>query len=182
MSGFFGIYRRDGAVVERRDLSCMGSMLAHRGDRSELHIDGAIGLGARTLITTPEQQGELNPLKAGTIVLAADARIDNRDELFNALGYGGADRKQLGDVALIAHAFRKWGEDCVEHLVGDFAFAIWNEADQSLYCARDRMGVRPLYYYVSDSLFAFASEIKSLFCLHDVPRDIDDMRVASHLL
>ncbi|MBC8144721.1 MAG: asparagine synthetase B [bacterium] len=157
-------------------------MLAHRGGRSELYVDSRIGLGARTLVTTPEQHGELNPLKAGTIVLAADARIDNRDELFGLLGYSTSDRAHVGDVALIAHAFRKWGEDCVEHLIGDFAFAIWNESDQSLFCARDRMGVRPIYYYASDSLFAFASEIKSLFCLRDVPRDVDEMRVASHLL
>lgn len=182
MSGFVGILRRDGSPVDSRELSCMNTMIAHRGEPGALFALDSIGLGARTLAATPQAGGEPNPLESGPLVLAADARIDNRDELCAALGISHAERATVGDGALIVSAYRKWGEDCVDHLIGDFAFALWDADLNRLFCARDRMGVRPFYYHISDQLFACASEIKSLFCIDDVPREIDEMRVASHLL
>ena len=72
----------------------------------------------------------------------ADARIDYRDELRAKLGAG---HESLDDAGLILHAYLRWGEACLEHLIGDFAFAIWDPRERKLFCARDRFGLRPFY-------------------------------------
>lgn len=182
MSGIFGIVRSDGRPVHRETLACMDMMLAHRGKRGEAWLAEIVGLGARTLATTPEAEREPNPFVRDGLVLVADARIDNREELFAALGVAHERRAHTGDSSLIVDAWRRWGENCVEHFVGDFAFALYDERERRLFCARDRMGVRPFYYHSADGLFTFATEIKALFCLDEVPRDLDEMRVAAHLL
>ena len=103
------------------------------------------------LHTTPESLYEKLPQQddeAG-LVITADARIDNRDELFDALGIPNPDRPTMPDSALILKAYRKWGQDCPNHLLGAFAFTIWDKKEQSLFCARDQMGFKPFYYYRS---------------------------------
>jgi asparagine synthase (glutamine-hydrolysing) len=182
MSGIFGVARSDGRPVEPGTLACMGELLAHRGERVDSFTRRGAGLGARTLATTPQALSEPNPLRIGPLVLVADARVDNREDLFAALAIAHAERASIGDGALILRAFEQWGEDCVALLIGDFAVAILDERDGGLFVARDRMGVRPLYYHAHDGLLAFATEIKALFCVDDVPRAVDEMRVASHLL
>lgn len=182
MSAVYGVFHRDGRPVAPDVLARMASVLAHRGERAAQWHDRAISLGARTRATTPELEVEDNPLVRDSVVLAADARIDNRADLFTALGVAHTERSRTGDGELIAAAYSKWGEDCVEHLIGDFAFVLWDRIGRKLFCARDRMGVRPLYYHISDELFVYATETKALFCVDDVPREIDEMRVASHLL
>lgn len=180
MSAIYGVVRR--APVERSTLECMDAMLAHRGERGEHWLREGAGLGVRMLATTPEALAEPAPLVRDGLVLAADARIDNREQLFAKLATPHAERSSIADGTLILDAYRAWGEGCVEYLVGDFAFAIWDERERLLFCARDRMGVRPLYYHAGPGLFVLATEIKALFCLDEVPRELDEMRVASHLL
>jgi asparagine synthase (glutamine-hydrolysing) len=134
------------------------------------------------LWTTPESLDEELPLVNGTrdLVLVADARIDNRDELMKDLGIH-EDSRPITDGDLILGAYAKWGDRCPERLVGDFAFAIWDGGQQILFCARDHFGVRPFYYHRSDRVFAFASEIRALWCLPEVPRLLDETRVADYL-
>jgi asparagine synthase (glutamine-hydrolysing) len=180
MSGIYGIVHADARPIDARTLGCMSTLLVHRGPSSSAWQDGGVGLGARTLATTPEAVDEPNPLRSNDLVLVADARIDNRTDLFAALGI--ARSPSVGDGALILASYEKWGEECVEHLIGDFAFAIWDGRERRFLVARDRMGVRPLYYHASGDLVVFATEIKALFCVDAVPRDVDEMRVASHLL
>jgi asparagine synthase (glutamine-hydrolysing) len=185
LSGIFGLqYRdRDGRIVNPVDLERMSERLAHRGpDGTGIWCDGSIGLGHRALHTTPESILEEWPIvrASGDLVLVADARIDNRDELIAIL-----DPPQrytaITDGELILAAYQKWERACPEKLIGDFAFSIWDAKRGVLFCARDPMGVKPFYYYASDRVFVFASEIKALFCLPEVPRELDEVQLAYFL-
>jgi asparagine synthase (glutamine-hydrolysing) len=162
----------------------MLACLARRGPEGSAEwTSGSASLGVCLSASTPEAQWETAPLvdeKAG-LVLAADARIDNREELIPLLVRDGRKAHEVGDGALILAAYERWGETCPEKLVGDFAFAIWDSKRQSLFCARDAVGARPLYYHGSGSLFVLASEIQPLFCLPEVPRRLNEARVADHL-
>lgn len=136
------------------------------------------------LFTTPESLSEKPPLvhKSGNLILTADARIDNRRELIDHLGLTGSSNGEIGDSELILGAYEKWGERCPEKLVGDFAFVIWDRSKQRLFCARDHIGVKPFYYYGSDHTFVFGSEIKALLCLPEIPRRLNEVRVAENLV
>jgi asparagine synthase (glutamine-hydrolysing) len=185
MSGIVGIYYFDERPVALNDVGRMVDQLAHRGpDGSDLWVEGAVGLGHRMLWTTPESVTEQLPAKSpsGHLVITADARIDNRDDLIRILALPMSSHDPVTDSQLILAAYEKWGEHCLKHLIGDYAFAIWNRRDQVLFCGRDTMGVKPFYYYHSEQFFAFASEIKALFCLTEVPRKLNEVRVADYIV
>ena len=184
MSGIVGICYLDNRSVDRPDLARMVETIAHRGpDGSGLWSEGPVGLGHRMLWTTPESLHERLPFvnRTGDIAITADARIDNRDELFRMLPMTGDSSGKVSDSQLILAAYENWGERCLEHLLGDFAFAVWDSRTQTLFCARDHFGVKPLYYYSSSKAFVFATEIKALLCLPEVPRQLDEMKVADYL-
>ena len=165
MSGISGIFRRDGLSLSPEELQITTSPMTHRGpDGIHAWTSGPIGLTHLMLWTTPESLLEKMPAKnsTGNLVITADARIDNRDELTLLLGWQGRSIEKITDSEFILGAYETWGEDCVNRLVGDFAFAIWDQNQQTLFCARDHMGVKPFYYYQSTNCFAFASEIKGL--------------------
>jgi asparagine synthase (glutamine-hydrolysing) len=183
MSAIVGLYHLSNQTIESSQLSAMLDTLAHRGpDRRDSWCDHHIGLGHGMLWTTPESLHETLPLAtaSGQRVITADARIDNRDELMHRLQLDGPSH-QITDSQLILNAYEHWGERCIEYLVGDFAFAIWDAQQQSLFCARDHFGVRPFYYYQSQDLFAFASEVKGLLCHPDIPHQLNETRVADFL-
>ena len=173
----------DGQHLDSSLLNQMVDALAHRGpDGTDTWQAGPVGLGHRMLWTTPESLHEHLPLTSenGMLTITADARIDNRDELISDLNLG----QQSGiipDSSLILFAYQRWGESCVDHLLGDFAFAIWDAGKQHLFCARDHMGVKPFYYYRSDEIFAFGSEIKALFIVPGIPRDVNEKCLAFRL-
>ena len=112
------------------------------------------------------------------LALTADARIDNRPELLRTLRLGDSD---VPDSELILAAYEKWGEDLAAHLVGDFAFALWDGHARKLVCARDVMGIKPFYYYAGGEVFAFASEIKGLLAHPEVPRRLNETKVVDYL-
>jgi asparagine synthase (glutamine-hydrolysing) len=185
VSGVVGVYFLDGRPVGREVIERMTDSITHRGpDGVGIWNSGPVGLGHRMLWTTPESLHEQLPLedKAGKIVLTADARIDNRDELIAALDLPRHAEREISDSELILRAYEKWGEQCPEKLLGDFAFAIWDDRRQHLFLSRDHFGVKPLYYYRSDRLFVCASEIKALLCVPEVPRRLNDARVADYLV
>ncbi len=185
MSAITGIYYLDARPVDCADLGRMVDTLAHRGpDRADVWFEESVGLGHRMLWTTPESLLEKLPWvnQTGDFVITADARIDNRDELIAALGLSDRPTEKITDSQLILAAYEKWGNRCPEYLLGDFAFAIWDARQQQLFCARDHIGVKPFYYYQSDRLFAFASEIRALLCLSEVPRQLNETRIADYLV
>jgi asparagine synthase (glutamine-hydrolysing) len=185
MSGIFGTYYLDGRCSEYEQLGSMAEILSHRGpDGAAIWSEHAIGLGHRMLWTTPESLAEYQPSpnETGTLVLTADARIDNREELIQALGLSPRPPEQITDSQLILAAYEKWGEQCPGKLLGDFAFALWDGPKQQLFCARDHFGIKPFYYYASEQVFVFASEIKALFCLPEVPQQLNEDRIGDYLL
>jgi asparagine synthase (glutamine-hydrolysing) len=184
MSGIAGIFYKDGAEVMRDDLAGMANGLRHRGpDGTRLWCQGSVGMVNCALHTTPESLLERMPSSnpAQTAVITADARIDNRAELLESLNLN-EPHSTISDGDLILRAYETWGENCASKLIGDFAFTIWDCRRRFLFCARDAMGVKALYYYDSPRLFAFASEIKALLCLKDVPRQLNEVRVADYLV
>lgn len=115
---------------------------------------------------------------SGGYAVAADARLDNRSELIRLLEMD----PSACNPAIVLRAYLRWGVDCVDHLIGDFAFAIWDPRSQTMFCGRDPMGVQPLYYHGSAAQFAFATDLKGLLALDDVASGVDDERIASYVL
>ena len=185
MSGIFGIFSRDGRPVGRDELFRMSDAMSHRGpDGHSVRADGPIGLGHRLLRTTPGPQGGRFPSVGNGrgLAITADARIDNRDELLSLLAIDRLDEKFIPDSYLILAAYRKWGRGCVDHLIGDFSFAIWDADQRKLFCVRDHMGIRPLIYYLSKRLFVFASEVGSIRVVNGVNTWINEGRIADFLV
>ena len=183
MSAIFGVYHPDSRSVEPKKLESMLEVLAHRGaDGADIWHQDNVGLGHRMLWTTPESLLEKLPWcdRATDTVITADARIDNREELISLLGLK-TPAEKITDSALILKAYQKWGIDCPQKLLGDFAFAIWDNSKQQLFCARDHFGVKPFYYYSSERIFAFASEIKGILSLSEVPQKLNELRVGDYL-
>ncbi len=187
MSGIVGFYhfnppRLNPPAIATKALQHMVAALKHRGpDGSDVWQSGAIGLGHCLLRTTPESLVESMPYHHNNLVITADARIDNREELQVLLGLSPQSLAKMPDSQFILAAYEKWGTACPEYLLGDFAFAIWDGDRQQLFCARDHLGVKPFYYYASPQLFVFASEIKALFCLPEVPRRLNEVRMGDFL-
>jgi asparagine synthase (glutamine-hydrolysing) len=185
MSGFAGIIRLNGRPVSESTARTLRAAIAHRGaDGGGVWRDGAEVLVQATLHTTPESAIEAMPHTddTGELVIVADVRLDNRAELIRALGLNPSPEWPVGDAALILAAWRRWGESCPDRLEGDFAFALWDRRERRLFCARDPFGVKPLVYtLVEGRLFAFASDVRALLELEEVPRDLDDRRIAAFL-
>ena len=181
MSAIFGILRFDGGDVSTRDLERMSNVLVHRGpDGRKFRADGPVGLGHCLLRVNQEDLFETQPRRdreAG-LTMVADCRIDNREELAGIFGIGAAELRDMPDGALVLRAYRKWGEHCAEHLLGDFAFAVWDQRAGKLMLGRDHMGQRNVYYHKGEDFFAFATEIKALWALADVPRQLLDRSIA----
>lgn len=184
MSGICGLWDLRGAALPPDPLAPVMARLRRRGpDGAHTWRDGAVALGHSLLATTPEALHETLPLthpETGCTI-TADARLDNRDALLTALGLDGAGRI-IGDGALILRAYLRWGEDCVDHLLGDFAFAIWDPRRNALFCARDHMGMRQLIYtHHPGRLLAFATDARALVTLEEVPKRLDEARVLDFL-
>jgi asparagine synthase (glutamine-hydrolysing) len=185
MSGIAGIVCLDRQPVNPKYLDRVSEILAHRGpDGAHIWKEERVGLVHRMLQTTPESLLETLPLvgSTGNRVLTADVRLDNRQDLIEKLGLGDRPAEKVTDSQLILAAYEQWGDRCPTYFLGDFAFALWDKRQQHLFCARDRFGVKPFYYhYRSDRLFCFASEIKGLLCLPEVPHQINEVRIADYL-
>jgi asparagine synthase (glutamine-hydrolysing) len=177
MSGFAGILRLDGREVVY-EIDLLTDSLIRRGrDGRGVWRDGAAGLAHCASHTTPEARLERQPLVARGLVVTADARLDNRAELAALLGLA----PDACDVDFILAAYETWGDDCAGRLVGDFAFAVWDERRRVLFCARDAMGGRPFCYHASEGFFAFASDVATLLALDEVPRHLDETTIADYL-
>jgi asparagine synthase (glutamine-hydrolysing) len=181
MSAIIGILNLDGSPVEPGLLKAMVDSLAHRGpDGHGLWLEGSVALGHQALWTTPEASLESLPMPAfGRFVITCDARLDNREDLLAAVRHSCRLSQAAPDCALIVAAYEKWGEDCVEHLRGDFAFAIWDQRERKLFCARDHMGVKPFYYAVIPGrCFLFATEIKAILRIPGISDAVNEEKVA----
>lgn len=139
--------------------------------------EGQIFLAHFQMHSTPESLLEVQPRAADDLVLVADVRLDNRKELSNILG---CESTEPDDIYLL-RAYRRWGVNCTTHLVGDFAFAVWDLKNRTLFCARDHLGVSPLYYHYGNQRLVFASDIRGVLAHPEVPQDYD-LEYLSHYL
>ncbi len=172
MSAIFGIFNLDGRPVNLESLAGMQQAMAYWGpDGSATWSEGPVGLGHLMLYNTPESFHETMPLRSesGNLTLTAGARLDNRDDLYQALSVPSAEQTSMPDGALILKAYEKWGTDCAAHLLGDWVLAVWDARERQLFVARDHYGVTGLYYYQDNHMFAFASSLKGLLAVSDVP-------------
>jgi asparagine synthase (glutamine-hydrolysing) len=186
LSGIVGIYDRSGAPVDRALLRALTHFLSYRGpDWRDTWSSGPIGFGHTMLRTTRESQIERQPASLdGQLWITADARIDCREELRTKLAQKshGAPGRTAPDSDLILHAYAAWGADCVQHLRGDFAFAIWDARKKLLYCARDHFGIKPFYYSELGELFLFSNTLDCLRQHPDVSEELNDAAIGDFLL
>ncbi|MDP1923397.1 MAG: N-acetylglutaminylglutamine amidotransferase, partial [Thiobacillus sp.] len=181
MCGIAGEFRFDGRTPEPDTLARMLARLARRGPDAEgRHVDGAVQLGHRRLAIidlSPRSAQPMIDAATGT-ALVFNGTIYNYPELRAELIERGHVFHSDGDTEVILRAYLQWGEACVERLHGMFAFAIWNR--ETLFLARDRLGIKPLYYSESGAAVRFASTPQALLAAGGVDTGID--AVALHHL
>ena len=161
-------------------LKSMADSIQHRGPDDEgYYTSGPVGFGFRRLSIIDLNTGH-QPIsnEDGTVWIVFNGEIYNYQELRQYLQAKGHVFRTQTDTEVIVHLYEEFGESCVEKLRGMFAFAIWNERDKSLFLARDRVGIKPLYYWSSENAFVFGSEIKAILAdpevkLEVVPEMID---------
>lgn len=166
MCGFVGIFHRDGARFEERQvLQAMNQAIFHRGpDDSGMHVSGPIGLGFRRLsvIDVPGGHQPMVDQETG-VALVFNGEIYNYKELRTQLQALGVVFRTRSDTEVLLRSFIHWGARCVEKLSGMFAFAAWDPRVATLTVARDRLGVKPFYWTELGGDFLFASEVKAFF-------------------
>jgi asparagine synthase (glutamine-hydrolysing) len=188
LSGFAGILNLDGAPVDRGLLERMTHSLRFRGpDAQEIWCEGSVGLGHAMLRATRESAGEKQPFALdGRLWIVADAWIDARPDLLEELRTTGnaasAVSRSTPDAELILHAYDAWGDACVDHLLGDFSFAIWDAARQRLFCARDHFGVKLLYYARADNTLLFSNTLDVLRLHPSITAKLCDAYMGDFLL
>lgn len=170
MCGIAGQYCYNGGRPDRRLLAAMSEKLAHRGPDGEgSHISGTTGLVHRRLAIIDLSPGGLQPMtnEDSSLWLVFNGEIYNYPELREELLKKGHTFYSKTDTEVILHAYEEWGHDCLSRFNGMWAFALWDEKKQELFCARDRFGIKPFYYTTTGGSFLFASEIKALLAFPD---------------
>jgi asparagine synthase (glutamine-hydrolysing) len=153
----------------------MGQVLRHRGPDEEGHwADDEAGLGVRRLSIIDLATGQ-QPVtnEDGTIWLVSNGEVYNYRDLRAELAKNGHVFVSQGDTEVILHAYEEYGSRCVDHMNGMFAFAAWDRARRRLFIARDRLGIKPLYYWFHRGQLVFGSELKAVIANPDVPRQLD---------
>lgn len=176
MCGICGLWQLDGAAVEHRVLERMTRLLAHRGPDGEgLHVDGSLGLGHRRLAILDLTPAGHQPMSYadGRYWITYNGEVYNFLELRHELESLGHRFRSESDTEVILAAYAQWGRDCLLRFNGMWAFAIWDAQERSLFLARDRFGVKPLFYLLERDRFAFASEWKAFLTLTGFQRRVD---------
>lgn len=185
MSGFITIYNTNKESVDKQLLHSLTHTLKFRGpDRQKVWVDGNIGMGHALFKTTFEAEYENQPATIDNKVwITCSARIDDRENLVNKMGMNQSlDLSKTPDSELILHAYRKWGEECLTHLLGDFAFVIWDKDKQKLFCARDRFGMRQLYYAQKDNSIIVCNALGCIKQHPNISDTVNDKAIAGFLL
>ena len=184
MSAICGIVNLEDRPVSTEISGALMDRLAMLpADASKVWNNGQVFMGCRHQWITPESQFETLPYYDETngLCITADAIIDNRSELFSLLGIPPAQQAGVSDSGLILLAYRKWGHESPGYLNGDFAFAIWDGSRKELFCARDHVGKRTIYYFYDSRVFAFCTLMKPVFVLPQNPVRLIDLWIADFL-
>lgn len=184
MCGICGEFRFDGAAVQERILQRMLVPLRSRGpDNEGTYKSKSVGLGHRRLSIIDLSANANQPMRDSNsnLTIVFNGTIYNYPQLREQLIQKGHSFVSTGDTEVILKAYAQWGKDCVAKLVGMFAFSIWDDAKQELFLARDRLGIKPLYYSHNDKHFRFASNTQSLLAAGDVNTEFDPIGLHNHL-
>lgn len=184
MCGICGVYNRQSQEpISKQFLERMTAIISHRGpDEGGMYLAASVGLGFARL-SIIDVQGSQQPIanETGEIHLVFNGEIWNYQALRRELQARGHQFRSKGDTEVIVHAYEEYGLDCLAHLHGMFAFALWDAKRQSLFLARDRLGKKPLYYTLVDGDLLFASEIKALLLDPRVKKQVDVQNLADFL-
>jgi asparagine synthase (glutamine-hydrolysing) len=179
-----GIFHTDDKPVSYdKAMEMMDKLSIYPMDISDTWCKDQVFMGCGIKYITPESKDEKMPYYdyEADLLIAADAIIDNRSELFNLLDVSPVSYKGISDSSLILLAYKKWGEECPKYIIGDFTFAIWNRKKRELFCARDHVGKRTFYFYYSKGIFAFCTVIKPLLSIDSNVNRINDRWAADFL-
>lgn len=184
MCGIVGIFDTTGQrEIAERLLSQMNQTQFHRGpDEGGIHIEAGLGFGHRRLSIIDLASGQ-QPLfnEDHSVVVTYNGEIYNFPQLSEELKSLGHQFRTHSDTEVIVHAWEQWGESCVDRFRGMFAFAVWDRNRQTLFLARDRLGIKPLFYsLLPDGQFIFGSELKSLKVHPGLSHEIDPAAVEEY--
>jgi len=185
VSGFVALLHQDGRPVEQDIIGRLVAAMEYRGpDGASTRLMGAVALGHAAFHTVDDPTEAVQPLSLDErLWIVADARIDDRTTLVARLAAAGRDDlEQAPDAVLLLHAYDVWGDAMVDKLLGDFAFAIWDVTERRLFCARDHMGVKPLYYATAGDMLLVGNTIQSLRAHPQISDDLDDHAIGDYLL
>jgi asparagine synthase (glutamine-hydrolysing) len=184
MCGIAGIISRDAANVSRQRLQTMTDTIIHRGPEGEgfwMNDKSNVGFGHRRLAIIDLSELGAQPMHyLGRYTITYNGEIYNYVELKHTLAADGYTFHSSCDTEVILAAYAAYGKDCVQYFDGMFAFAIWDEQEQTLFCARDRFGEKPLYFYHDAGQFIFASEMKALWAA-GVEKKINNTMLLNYL-
>lgn len=185
MSGFVVLYNLDDSPVDAELLEQMTGYQAFRGpDASCIRICGSLGMGHALLRTTFDQEHEQQPCSIDDNVwITGDIRLDGRDELVRSLQAAGR-RISIDDpdVLLVLHGYHAWEHRVLDRISGDFSFVLWDGTDQKLLCARDQLGVNPLFYARAGQTLIISNTLNVCLLHPGVSDQLDDQSVADFLM
>jgi asparagine synthase (glutamine-hydrolysing) len=180
LCGIAGYYGKKNTALLKEMLYC----IRHRGPDDEgIFQDDNIGLGIKRLAMVDEKKGH-QPIynEDKTLCIILNGEIYNYNEVTKSLKHQDHVFLTEGDTEAVIHAYEEWKEDCLQKLNGMFTFAIWDKKNKSLFIARDRLGIKPLYYYYDAKGFVFASEIKALLIDKDIISEPNNSAIYSYLV
>ena len=183
MCGIAGILHFDGSKPDIGKLELMTDTLAHRGpDGRGTLLDGPVGLGHRRLsiIDLSDQASQPMLSADGSVAITFNGEIYNYKELADSLNRKNVPCRTNSDTEVIIRLYQLYGFSCLNHLRGMFSFAIWDKSKQLLFLARDRVGIKPLYYFCDNKRFVFGSEIKSIAATGFSDLSINNQALASY--
>src|SRR5438094_778772 len=184
MCGICGVFSPDrDQRVDREVLLAMNQQIVHRGpDDNGIFTEANVGLAMRRLSIIDVQTGH-QPInnEDESVRIVFNGEIYNHQELRRDLETRGHRYRTKSDTETIVHLYEEYGDDCVKHLRGMFAFAIWDRSKRGLYIARDRLGIKPLYYYFDGKTLLFGSEIKAILAHPGVKPEFNRSTLAEYL-
>lgn len=185
MSGFVSVWHTDGKLVNPVTFKSLVQNIKHRGsDKQTQWVEKEVGLGHALFKTTLESEFENQPATLDkNIWIVCNARIDGRVALVSKLGL----TKSLclnttPDSELILHAYRKWGNDCLNHLLGDFAFVIWDKVLKKTFAARDHFGMRQLYFSYKNNILLISNTLQCMLSHSNISKRLNDKAIGGFLL
>lgn len=184
MTAVAGVWRFGGDPAAAESCARMlAAQAVYASDPPAQWSDGGIAMGRALFRSLPEDRFDRQPLAGagGRLRLVADVRLDNRDELAEALGLADSAVARMCDAQVLLAAWERWGERAFARILGDYAFAVWDGEARRLVLARDPLGMRPLHYHLSGRFVAFASMPKGLHALPEISYAPDEATVTNML-